>query len=102
MAYRSCVVSYRDRDNKFEAKVQAETRNEAVVMALKQWAMDKTTRHRGPHRHAVMHIEATAATKKFAVKLTDVYAWLCNTRTATPEQRKRKEFLQALLNDDRR
>src|SRR5262249_55059854 len=98
LAFRSCTVSFIERGQRFEAKVDAETAYEAAALALKQFGHGRHAR--SPGRNAVLDIEVTAP-RRIQLKVSDVLEWLYTRPARTPEQQERKKRLRGLLADER-
>jgi hypothetical protein len=90
MPHRSCTVSFRERGQRYEAKVEAETVYEAAVLALKQW--DAARFVNGPGKNAVLEVEVVAP-RTFKVPMSDVLAWLYSRPARTKEEKERKQRL---------
>lgn len=100
MPYRACKVSFVEHGQKHTVEVDAETANEAAVLALKAFASKRYIK--GPGRHAMLEIEINRPSRMLIeLKVQAVVDWLYLTPPKTPAEKIRKERLKGLMNDDR-
>jgi hypothetical protein len=98
MPHRSCTVSFEERGQRHEAKVDAESVYEAAVFALKQWNSKRYIK--APGRSAILEIEVVSP-RKFQVRMSAVLAWLYSTPGKTKVEHERKQRLRHLLAERR-
>jgi hypothetical protein len=101
MAFRECVVSFRDHHGLLaETRVDAETAFEAAALALKFWSRCRYID--GPGRHATLLVEINKPAQLLVeVKMAKLLHWLYVRPPKTTEEAGRIRRLRDLLADDR-